>query len=70
MEDLTTNMSMDDCRRKIPVFEAKSTMAARLRATPPEASAAVGGSMKSQKLKLKMIFKNVIINIKPDKTPQ
>jgi hypothetical protein len=70
MEDLTTNMSMADCRRKIPVFDAKSTMAARLRGTPPEASAAVGGSMKSQKLKLKMIFKNVMINIKPDKTPQ
>ena len=70
MENLTTNMSMADWRRKIPLFDAKRTMAARLRGRPAEASAAVGGSMKSQKLKLKMIFKNVIINIKPDKTPQ
>jgi hypothetical protein len=51
MENLTTNMSMADCRRKIPVFDAKSTIAARLRCTPLAASAGVGGSMKSQKLK-------------------
>jgi hypothetical protein len=56
MKDLTTNMSMADWRRKIPLFDAKSTKAARLRGTPAEASAAVGGSMKSQNLKLRLLY--------------
>jgi hypothetical protein len=56
MQNLTTNMSMADWRRKIPLFDAKSTMAARLRGSPAEASAAVGGSMKSQNLKKEHMF--------------